>query len=154
MMAIIWTFGFTEAPNAVGQKLRSHRGEPYGGYAAHGAAGMLTLFIRGVMCNWMDGIDRRCGCHDVDQRFGQGHRHVDADSGVLLHGIRALHREHVPLPSGLMLGGNFTMMDYFMWNEIPTVWSEIWSVVDFRRPTLFSTTIRRARNGPPQGGSV
>ena len=23
------------------------------GYAAHGAAGMLTLFIRGVLCNWM-----------------------------------------------------------------------------------------------------
>jgi formate/nitrite transporter FocA (FNT family) len=24
-------------------------------------------------------------------------------------------------PSGLMLGGNFTFMDYLIWNEIPTV---------------------------------
>ena len=23
------------------------------GYAAHGAAGMLTLFVRGMLCNWM-----------------------------------------------------------------------------------------------------
>jgi formate/nitrite transporter FocA (FNT family) len=23
------------------------------GYAAHGAAGMATLFIRGMRCNWM-----------------------------------------------------------------------------------------------------
>src|SRR5690606_8986819 len=52
-MAIIVTFGFSEAPNAVGEKL-GHIGEGRTlGYAAHGAAGMLTLFIRAVMCNWM-----------------------------------------------------------------------------------------------------
>jgi len=52
-MAIIFTNGFTEAPNAVGQKI-GHIGEGRTvGYAAHGAAGMLTLFIRAVMCNWM-----------------------------------------------------------------------------------------------------
>src|SRR5690606_23958308 len=53
MMAIIFTFGFSEAPNAVGQTI-GHIGEGRTlGYAEHGAAGMLTLFIRGVMCNWM-----------------------------------------------------------------------------------------------------
>ena len=52
-MAIIFTYGLSEAPNAVGQKI-GHIGEGRTlGYAAHGAAGMLTLFIRGVMCNWM-----------------------------------------------------------------------------------------------------
>ncbi len=52
-MAIIFTFGFSEAPNAIGQKI-GHIGEGRTvGYAAHGAAGMLTLFIRGVLCNWM-----------------------------------------------------------------------------------------------------
>ena len=52
-MAIIFTFGFTEAPNAIGQKIGSIGEGRTVGYAAHGAAGMLTLFIRGVMCNWM-----------------------------------------------------------------------------------------------------
>ena len=48
-MAIILTFGFSQAPNAVGEKL-GHIGEGRTlGYAAHGAAGMLTLFVRGVM---------------------------------------------------------------------------------------------------------
>ena len=52
-MAIIFTFGFSEAPNAIGVKL-GHIGEGRTvGYSAHGAAGMLTLFIRAVMCNWM-----------------------------------------------------------------------------------------------------
>ena len=42
-MTIIFTNGFTEAPNAVGQKI-GHIGEGRTvGYAAHGAAGMLTL---------------------------------------------------------------------------------------------------------------
>ena len=52
-MAIIVTFGFTEAPNEVGKRLGSIGEARTIGYAAHGAAGMLTLFIRGVMCNWM-----------------------------------------------------------------------------------------------------
>ena len=30
-------------------------------------------------------------------------------------------REHVPVPPGLMLGGNFSIYDYMVWNEIPTV---------------------------------
>ena len=53
MMAIIWTFGFTEAPNAVAQKIGTIGEGRTVGYSAHGAAGMLTLFIRGVLCNWM-----------------------------------------------------------------------------------------------------
>src|SRR5690349_19605262 len=52
-MAIIFTFGFTEVPNAVGLKIAGIGESRTVGYAAHGAAGMLTLFIRGVMCNWM-----------------------------------------------------------------------------------------------------
>src|SRR5690606_27525544 len=52
-MSIIVTFGFSTAPDAIGQKL-GHIGEARTlGYAAHGAAGMLTLFVRGVLCNWM-----------------------------------------------------------------------------------------------------
>jgi len=53
-MAIIFTMGFSEAPNAIGEKI-GHIGEARTlvGYAAAGGAGMLTLFIRAVMCNWM-----------------------------------------------------------------------------------------------------
>jgi NAD(P)H-dependent nitrite reductase small subunit len=46
----------------------------------------------------LDGLHRRGRGHDVDHRFGQGHRHVDARDGVLLHGLRTLDRQHVPVP--------------------------------------------------------
>ena len=40
MMAIIWTFGFTEAPNAVAQKIGTIGEGRTVGYSAHGAAGI------------------------------------------------------------------------------------------------------------------
>src|SRR5688572_1736120 len=52
MAAIVVTFGFSTPPDKVGVALQ-HIGEGRTvGYAAHGANGMLTLFIRGVLCNW------------------------------------------------------------------------------------------------------
>jgi len=53
IMAIILTYAFTVDPNAVGQKLGSIGASRTVGYADHGGAGMLTLFLRGVLCNWM-----------------------------------------------------------------------------------------------------
>ena len=52
-MAIIMTMGFTVEPDAVGQKLMDIGHSRTVGYAEAGAGGMLTLFIRAVMCNWM-----------------------------------------------------------------------------------------------------
>ena len=53
MMAVILTYGFSVAPDEVGQRLGEIGHSRTVGYAEHGAAGMLTLFIRGVLCNWM-----------------------------------------------------------------------------------------------------
>jgi hypothetical protein len=53
MAAIVTTFGFSSPPDKVGVAI-GHIGEARTvGYAAHGAAGMLTLFVRGMLCNWM-----------------------------------------------------------------------------------------------------
>src|SRR5439155_10503206 len=53
MMAIVFTFAFDVEPNAVGKAIGTIGENRTLGYAAHGAAGMLTLFVRGVLCNWM-----------------------------------------------------------------------------------------------------
>ena len=53
LMSVIFTYGFSTEPNAVGQAI-GHIGESRTlGYAKYGAAGMLTLFVRGMLCNWM-----------------------------------------------------------------------------------------------------
>ena len=53
LMAIIVTFGFSTEPNAVGKAIGVIGESRTLGYAKYGAAGMLTLFIRGMLCNWM-----------------------------------------------------------------------------------------------------
>lgn len=47
--AINFTYGFSEAPNAIGQKIGVIGEGRTVGYADHDAAGMLTLFVR-VFC--------------------------------------------------------------------------------------------------------
>src|SRR3982750_2033178 len=53
MMAFVTTFGFTQPPDKVGTVLSNIGESRTLGYASHGTAGMLTLFIRAMLCNWM-----------------------------------------------------------------------------------------------------
>src|SRR6201996_4739737 len=53
LMAIYATYGFSTEPNAVGKALAAIGENRTLGYAKYGAAGMLTLFVRGMLCNWM-----------------------------------------------------------------------------------------------------
>ena len=53
LMAFVTTFGFTQEPDKVGTVIGNIGESRTLGYAAHGAAGMATLFLRGMLCNWM-----------------------------------------------------------------------------------------------------
>jgi len=47
-------------------------------------------------------------------------------------------------PSGLLLGANFSIMDYLIWNEIPTVLGNLVGGLTFTGLTLYSTHIKTA----------
>ncbi|MGV1793707.1 formate/nitrite transporter family protein [Rhizobium sp. A37_96] len=148
MMAIIFTFGFTTAPSEVGEKI-GHIGEGRTlGYAAHGAAGMLTLFIRGVLCNWMvsTGVVAAMMSTSVSGKV------IGMWMPVMLFFYMGFEHSVVNMflfPSGLMLGGNFSIMDYFVWNEIPTVIGNLVGGLTFVGLALYSTHGRKqaASNG-------
>ena len=142
-MAIIFTNGFTDAPNAVGQKI-GHIGEGRTvGYAAHGAAGMLTLFVRAVMCNWMvsTGVVAAMMSTSVSGKV------IAMWMPILVFFYMGFEHSIVNMylfPSGLMLGGNFTFMDYMLWNEIPTVLGNLVGGLTFVGATLYSTHYKTA----------
>src|SRR5437870_5504870 len=52
LMAIVFTNGFQTEPSKVGQMIGVIGESRTLGYAKYGAAGMLTLFVRGMLCNW------------------------------------------------------------------------------------------------------
>jgi formate transporter len=142
-MAIIFTFGFTEPPNAIGQKIGSIGEGRTLGYAAHGAAGMLTLFIRGVMCNWMvsTGVVAAMMSTSVSGKV------IAMWMPILVFFYMGFEHSIVNMflfPSGLMLGGKFTLMDYFLWNEIPTVVGNLVGGLTFVGATLYSTHYKTA----------
>ena len=120
LMAIYFTYGFSTEPSAVGEAISEIGHGRTVGYAEYGAAGMLTLFVRGVLCNWMvstgvvgafmsDSILGKIACMwmPVMLFFYMGFEHSIVNMFLF--------------PSGLLLGADFTLMDYLIWNEIPTV---------------------------------
>ena len=143
MMAIIFTFGFTEAPNAIGQKIGTIGESRTVGYAAHGAAGMLTLFIRGVLCNWMVStgvVAAMMSTHVTGKIFAMW-------MPIMVFFYMGFEHSIVNMflfPSGLMLGGNFSLYDYMVWNEIPTVVGNLVGGITFVGLTLYSTHVRTA----------
>ncbi|GGF57292.1 formate transporter [Terasakiella brassicae] len=137
-MAIIFTTGFSEAPNAVGQKIGIIGEARTVGYAEHGFAGMLTLFVRAVMCNWMvsTGVVAAMMSTSVSGKV------IAMWMPILVFFYLGFEHSIVNMflfPSGLLLGGNFTIMDYLFWNEIPTVLGNLVGGVTFVGGMIYAT---------------
>jgi formate transporter len=142
-MSIIVTFGFTEAPNAVGMKLGDIGVARTLGYASHGTAGMVTLFIRGLMCNWMvsTGVVAAMMSTQVSGKV------MAMWMPILIFFYMGFEHSVVNMflfPSALMLGGKFTLMDYLIWNEVPTVLGNLLGGLTFVGATLYSTHYKTA----------
>ncbi|WP_417318601.1 formate/nitrite transporter family protein [Emcibacter sp.] len=151
MMSVIFTFGFSTEPNIVGQKIGTIGEGRTVGYAAYGAAGMLTLFIRGVLCNWMvsTGVVGAMVSTSVSGKV------IAMWMPIMLFFYMGFEHSIVNMylfPSGIMLGGNFSIMDYLLWNEIPTVIGNLVGGLAFVGLTLYSTHVRTgAKRKAPAG---
>lgn len=120
LMAIVFTNGFSTPPNEVGQAIGQIGEGRTVGYAEHGANGMLTLFVRAVLCNAMvaTGVVLAMVSKDVIGKI------VAMWMPIMLFFFMGFEHSIVNMflfPSGLLLGGDFTIGDYLIWNEIPTV---------------------------------
>jgi len=149
IMAVIVTFAFTQDPNAVGEKIGSIGASRTVGYAEHGAAGMLTLFLRGVLCNWMvsTGVVGAMVSKSVSGKV------IAMWMPILVFFYMGFEHSVVNMflfPSGLMLGGNFSIGDYLVWNEIPTVAGNLAGGLIFVGLALYATHARTAASRQPQ----
>ena len=119
-VAIYLTYAFSADAGAIGDALQKIGENRTVGYSAYGAAGMLTLFIRGVMCNWMVST-AAVGAMLSDSLPGKV---IAMWMPILVFFYLGFEHSVVNMflfPIGLMLGGDFTVVDYLLWNEIPTV---------------------------------
>lgn len=147
MMAIVFTYGFSVEPGAVGQKIAGIGEARTLGYKEYGAAGMLTLFIRGMLCNWMVSM----GVVGAMISTSVTGKVIAMWMPIMLFFAMVFEHSVVNMflfPSALILGGNFSAMDYLIWNEIPTVLGNLVGGLAFTGLTLYTTHIRTAPRRP------
>ena len=143
MMAYVTTFGFTTPPTKVGETIGIIGESRTLGYAQHGFAGMATLFIRGMLCNWMvsTGVVGAMISTHVSGKV------IAMWMPIMLFFYMVFEHSIVNMflfPSGLFLGAKFSWLDYFIWNEIPTVLGNLAGGLAFTGLTLYATHVRTA----------
>jgi formate/nitrite transporter len=141
MMSIVFTFGFTTEPSAVGKVIAGIGEARTVGYKAHGAGGMLTLFIRGMLCNWMVsmGVVGAMISTSVSGKVIAMWMPIMVFFGMTFeHSVVNMFL----FPSALIMGGKFSVGDYIVWNEIPTVLGNLLGGIAFTGLTLYATHVR------------
>ncbi|MCS7000790.1 MAG: formate/nitrite transporter family protein [Bacteroidota bacterium] len=107
-------------------------------YASMGSNGWIVAFVKGVLCNWMVSLG-------AVMAFTS-----EYTSGKILamwlpiFTFFALGLEHSVvnlflLPFGYFLGADFTIADWWWWNQIPVTLGNIAGAVFLTGATLFST---------------
>jgi len=138
MMSVVFTFGFATDPSPVG-KLIAGIGEARTlGYSKYGASGMLTLFVRAVMCNWMvsTGVIGAMISTSVPGKV------IAMWMPITVFFYMTFEHSVVNMflfPSALIMGGHFSIMDYLIWNEIPTLTGNIVGGIAFTGLMLYAT---------------
>jgi len=137
-MAIIFTMGFSQEPNAVGQKIGLIGEARTVGYANAGAAGFLTVFIRAVMCNWMvsTGVVAAMMSNTVSGKI------MAMWMPIIVFFYLGFEHSIVNMflfPSGIMLGGNFTWSEYLLYNEFPVIIGNLIGGLTFVGGMIYAT---------------
>jgi formate/nitrite transporter len=143
LMAFVTTFGFTQPPDKVGTVIGNIGEARTLGYAAHGAAGMATLFARGMLCNWMVSM----GVVGAMISTTVPGKVLAMWMPILVFFYMVFEHSVVNMflfPAGLMLHAPFSIKDYFIWNEIPTVLGNLVGGLAFTGLTLYATHAKTA----------
>lgn len=150
MMAIVFTYGFSIPPNKVGEAI-AHIGEARTlGYAQYGAAGMLTIFVRAMLCNWMVST----GVVGAMISTTVGGKVIAMWMPITVFFYMTFEHSIVNMflfPFALIMGGNFSFMDYIIWNELPVVFGNLIGGLAFTGLTLYAT---HARTAPKRNAGV
>jgi formate/nitrite transporter len=138
LVALTFTMNFSVEPGAVGQAFINASTSRSLGFAEHGMNGWITAFVKGILCNWFV-------CLGV-----VGAMVSKSVSGKVLAMwfpifiFFALVFEHAVVnmflfPIGMMLGAEFTIMEWLTWNQIPVTLGNLFGGLVFTGMSLYIT---------------
>ncbi len=118
LLAIALTNMGASEPTGVAARIVAVAAAKTTGYAAFGVAGFVTVFVKGILCNWMvclavvlamttnSTIGKIAAAWmPVFIFFAQGFEHSVVNMFII--------------PTGMMMGANVTVADWWLWNQIP-----------------------------------
>ena len=147
LLAIALTnFGAT-APAGVAAKIVAIAEAKTTGYEVLGFAGLITVFVKGILCNWMvclaivaamtttSTIGKiACAYMPVFIFFAQGFEHSVVNMFII--------------PTGMIMGAKVTVPEWWLWNQIPVTLGNLVGGFVFTGLALYVT--HRARGAAPR----
>ena len=118
----------------------AHRRGPHPGYAEFGAAGWATIFLRGMLCNWMVSM----GVVGAMISTSVSGKVIAMWMPIMLFFFMGFEHSVVNMflfPSAMIMGGDFSVMDYMVWNEIPTALGNLVGGLAFTGLTLYTAPV-------------
>ncbi|MBX6328881.1 MAG: formate/nitrite transporter family protein [Pseudolabrys sp.] len=148
LLAIVLTNFGTTAPAGVAAKIIAVAEAKTVGYAAIGHAGLITVFVKAMLCNWMVCLavvtamttnstlgKIACAYMPVFIFFAQGFEHSVVNMFVI--------------PTGMMMGAKVTVADWWLWNQIPVTLGNLVGGAVFTGLALYLTHRPRAAVASP-----
>jgi formate transporter len=124
LLAIALTNMGTTAPTGTAARIVEIAQMKTTGYAAFGFAGMVTVFVKAILCNWMVclAVVLAMSTNSTIGKiatawmpififFAQGFEHAVVNMFVI--------------PTGMLLGAKVSVVDWWLWNQIPVTLGNI-----------------------------
>ena len=141
MMSYIFTYGYNTSGGEIALKVASIGESRTLGYQSYGVDGWITIFIRGMLCNWMVSM----GVVGAMISTSVSGKAIAMWMPIMLFFYMGFEHSVVNMflfPFALIMGGEFTLMDYLLWNELPTVTGNLVGGLAFTGLTLYATHIK------------
>lgn len=141
MISFILTYGYQVDAGVIGEKIGSIGEARTLGYQEQGLGGWLTVFIRGMLCNWMVSM----GVVGAMISTTVSGKTIAMWMPIMLFFYMGFEHSIVNMflfPFSMIMGGDFTFMDYILWNEVPVALGNLVGGLAFTGLTLYATHIK------------
>ncbi len=143
MMSFILTYGYNVDGGAIAAKVATIGESRTLGYQAQGIDGWITIFIRGMLCNWMVSM----GVVGAMISTSATGKMAAMWMPIMLFFFMGFEHSIVNMflfPFSMIMGGDFTFMEYIVWNELPTALGNLAGGFLFVGLPLYFTHVRTA----------
>ncbi|CUB02257.1 formate/nitrite transporter family protein [Marinomonas fungiae] len=143
LISFILTYGYHTDGGVIAEKVSSIGESRTLGYAEYGVAGWFTIFIRGMLCNWMVSM----GVVGAMISTSATGKMAAMWMPIMLFFFMGFEHSIVNMflfPFSMIMGGDFTFTQYIIWNEIPTALGNLAGGLCFVALPLYYTHVKQS----------